>query len=119
MRTLIVEDDVHTIELLRFLLEKLGFETVVTDNVVDAIATLERLPDLQLVILDILLPSLSGVELLKYLQAQASDVKVLIVSAHVGVLDKQDPIVQATPKLAKPFRQEQLRAAIAELGFDV
>ena len=118
MRTLIVEDDVHTIELLRFLVEKLGFETAVADNVVDALAALERLADIELVILDILLPSQSGVELLKYLNVEHPAIKVLIVSAHVGVLDKQDPLVQMTPKLAKPFRQEQFREAIYRLGFE-
>ena len=119
MRALIVEDDVHTIELLRFLIEKLGFETAVADNVVDALAALETLTDLQLVILDILLPSQSGVELLKQLTAEYPAIKVLIVSAHVGVLDKQDPLVQMTPKLAKPFRQEQFREAIGRLGLEL
>ncbi len=118
MRALIVEDDVHTIELLRFLVEKLGFETAVADNVVDALAALERLADIELVILDILLPSQSGVELLKQLNVEYPAIKVLIVSAHVGALDKQDPLVQMTPRLAKPFRQEQFREAIARLGFE-
>lgn len=113
-----MEDDLHTIQLVSFLLQKWGFSVLTADNVFEAASTLEADSAIQLVILDILLPSVSGVELLKMLKANFAHIKVLIVSAHVGVsLEIQDPLIQDTPKLLKPFRQDRFYNALTELGF--
>ncbi|MEO8398106.1 MAG: response regulator, partial [Chloroflexota bacterium] len=63
-RALIVEDDLHTVALLTMLLKRLGFETLTADNVPDAQSALAGPLDLDLIVLDILLPGLSGTKLL-------------------------------------------------------
>lgn len=114
MRALLVEDDVSTVMLQRFLLEKLMFEVLTTDNVIDALALIEE-GNVDLVILDILLPGQSGEVLLWELCNRFPDLPILVVSAHVDIQGKESSLMTSTPRLAKPFTQKQFSEAIEQV----
>lgn len=112
---LIVEDDVHTVALISALLRRFGFEIYTADNGSDALSVLESAVPLGLIILDILLPGLSGLKVLEVLREQHPNIPVLIVSAHIDTNKTALGEVEGIPRLIKPFSKQQFDEAIQRL----
>lgn len=67
LKILIVDDDISTRKLVQMILERAGFQAVVAESAVSALQTLEdQLVDV--ILLDILMPEITGIELLKQLR---------------------------------------------------
>ncbi len=64
MSILIVEDCEMSGKILEANLEKLNYETIVARNGKEALECLSRVPEIQLVIMDIMMPGINGLELL-------------------------------------------------------
>jgi len=70
----------------------------------------------QLVILDLMLPSLDGMTLLRRLRERRCDVPVLILSARAGIDDRIDTLdLGADDYLVKPFDSRELQARVRSL----
>lgn len=70
----------------------------------------------QLVILDLMLPGMDGVRLLRRLRSRGGDVPVLILSARAGINDRIDTLdLGADDYLIKPFDFRELHARIRSL----
>jgi two-component system, OmpR family, response regulator MprA len=113
LRILAVEDDPPTAEVVRSVLEGEGHEVRVAADGRKALAELAGWqPDV--VILDLMLPALSGHELLRYLRElpEYRQVPVLVMSGALPTLAKLDG---ATTVLAKPFELAQLITMIGGL----
>jgi two-component system, OmpR family, phosphate regulon response regulator PhoB len=82
-RILVVEDDQDVQDMIRILLERAGYETIPALNVPAAVEILrgKTLPDI--VLLDLMLPGVSGLELLKQMREKTyfDKLPVVIVSA--------------------------------------
>lgn len=107
----ILEDDESISSIIEFNLKAAGFETAAE---FDGAKGLERImiekPDLLL--LDIMLPSLSGFEVLKKLR-EFSDIPVIILSARDSEEDKLDGLsLMADDYVTKPFSINELIARI-------
>ena len=111
-RVLVVEDDVSLNETLRFNLEREGYEvhTAVDGEVGLALArSLE--PDL--IILDVMLPALSGTEVLRQLRTDDSSVPVLLLTARTGEIDRVQGLdLGADDYITKPFGLAELLARV-------
>lgn len=82
---LIVEDNEKNMKLVRDILQAKGFETMEAVNAEDGIKlALERVPDL--VLMDIQLPGMNGMEALKVLRAEPSTAKVPVVAITASVM---------------------------------
>lgn len=106
LRILAVEDDPDTAEAVRAVLQDAGHEVRVALDGRKALAELAGWqPDV--VILDLLLPALSGHALLRYLRElpEYRQVPVLVMSGALPTLSELD---EATSVLAKPFELAQL-----------
>ena len=82
-KILLVDDEPAQLELLRYNLEKAGFETIQAENGRDAILlTEEHEPDL--VVLDWMMPEASGIDVCRELRARAETrlLPILMVSAR-------------------------------------
>ena len=87
---LIVEDNEKNMKLVRDILQAKGFETMEAVNAEDGIKlALGRVPDL--VLMDIQLPGMNGMEALKVLRAESATAKVPVVAITASVMtqDKQ------------------------------
>jgi CheY-like chemotaxis protein len=80
---LIAEDDDAIRDALAELLEEEGYRVVTARNGAEALSRLAALPRPRLVLLDLMMPVMSGWELLKHLRAdpETRDIPVLVLSA--------------------------------------
>ena len=108
---LIVEDDPSIRKLVRVNLMKRGYTVSEAEDSHKAIALFQEVP-VDLVLLDLLLPGLSGVDICAWIRAR-SDVPIIILSARleedlkVAALD-----AGADEYVTKPFGQEELLARV-------
>jgi len=111
-RILVVEDEEHLAEGLRFNLEAEGYAVIVPpDGLRAAQALSERERGVDLVILDLMLPGLSGFEVLRRARAAGDFVPVLILTAKDSIEDRVRGLEEgADDYLVKPFRLDELLA---------
>ncbi len=82
---LIVEDNEKNMKLVRDILQAKGYETMEAVNAEDGIKlALERVPDL--VLMDIQLPGMNGMEALKVLRSKEATAKVPVVAITASVM---------------------------------
>lgn len=111
MRILIVEDEV---EIVRFLALELEHEGYSVSSCADGRTGLEKAltGDFNLVLLDVMLPELNGMEVLRRLRKE-SGVPVILVTARDAVMEKVNGLdMGANDYITKPFHIEELLARI-------
>lgn len=112
-RILVVDDEMLNRELLSAMMEGLGHETVEAGNGHEALAHADSTIDL--VLLDIMMPGMSGVEVLSRLKASETlrHIPVVMLSALTDLTTIIQCIDQgADDYLSKPFNSSLLRARI-------
>lgn len=104
----IIDDDIYIGDMLEAVLKKEGYKTLRAYSGTEALLLLERSrPDL--ILLDLMLPGLSGEEVL----ARIDDIPIFVVSAKIDVSDKVNLLLQgAVDYLTKPFDIQELLARI-------
>ena len=113
-RVLVVEDDEAIADVLRRTLRQEGHEVRASADGVQALRAAEEfVPDL--VILDLGLPGLDGVEVCRRLRAD-SDVPILILTARTDLDDRVEGLDSgADDYLVKPFERKELLARMRAL----
>lgn len=108
-KVLIVEDDSGISDFVNLELQHEGFETEVADNGRIALEKFESFnPDL--ILLDIMLPELSGLEVLRRIR-KTSNVPVIVLTARGETYDKVNGLnAGADDYIPKPFEIEELLA---------
>jgi DNA-binding NtrC family response regulator len=111
-RILIVDDERFFREAIRGALEELGVECELVETGEEALKAAED-PRVGVVVLDVRLPGIGGVEVLERLRAWRPALRVIVLSAHTD----QDLVLEAlrlgaTDYLAKPIHEEELRLAV-------
>ena len=116
-KILLVDDEPAQLELLRYNLEKAGFETIQAENGRDAILlTEEHEPDL--VVLDWMMPEASGIDVCRELRARAETrlLPILMVSARGEEGDRSLGLDSgADDYVSKPFSPRELVARVKAL----
>lgn len=110
-RVLIVEDEPSLAEPLAFLLRKEGFTTTMVETGPEALAEFDR-SGADIVLLDLMLPGMSGTEVCKQLRARSS-VPVIMVTARDSEIDKVVGLeLGADDYVTKPYSARELIARI-------
>jgi DNA-binding response OmpR family regulator len=114
---LVADDDEDILALVTTVLERLGHEVMAARDGARALALAEdRRPDLA--VLDVSMPELSGLEVLRHLRAEAStsDVPVVLLSARAQEADVALGFeTGADAYVRKPFSPRELSDRVAEL----
>ena len=114
-RVLIVEDNEHAAYLLRTLLERAGYVVVVSPDGRDALAKLGSMDPVDVVILDLMLPYVSGYQVL--IEARQNPkwqrVPIVVVTARTLEMDAVRALeTGANDFVRKPFLPEELIARV-------
>lgn len=114
-RILIVDDEPSILATMAPLLRTRGYEVATATTGHAALDELDRHPP-QLVILDLGLPDLDGLEVLRRLRARGSRVPVLVLTARGGLEDRVQGLnLGADDYLGKPFALAELEARAGAL----
>lgn len=110
-KILVVEDEASFSEALSYVLGKEGFEVSLADTGDGAIAAFDK-TGADLVLLDIMLPGLSGTEVCKQLRAR-SDVPIIMLTAKDTEVDRVVGLeLGADDYIVKPYSKAELVARI-------
>ncbi len=110
-RVLVVEDEESFSEALSFMLRREGYEVEVAATGLDALLTFDR-TGADLVLLDLMLPGLSGTEVCRELRNR-SHVPIIMVTARDSEVDKVVGLeLGADDYVTKPFSSRELVARI-------
>src|SRR5437588_2921907 len=112
---LVVDDDPRITDLLRRILAYEGYSVAIAASGSEALdRSLERPPDV--VVLDIMLPGLDGLEVAGRLRAGGDSVPILMLTARDAVSDRVQGLeMGADDYLVKPFAPEELVARVKAL----
>ncbi|MGB8719203.1 MAG: sigma-54 dependent transcriptional regulator [Desulfobacterales bacterium] len=105
---LIVDDEKNYLAILSAVLGEEGFETLEASSAAKALTTLEN-SDVDLVLTDMKMPSMDGIELLERIKAIEAELPVIMMTAH-GTVEKAVEAMQkgAYTYLQKPFDNERM-----------
>ncbi len=99
-KVLVVDDDVRNIFALTSVLESHGLEVLYAENGKDGIAVLERNPDVDVVLMDVMMPEMDGYETMRVIRRDP---------AHKAL-----PIIAITAKALKEDREKCIQAGASD-----
>jgi DNA-binding response OmpR family regulator len=110
MKVLIVEDEVKIASFIVKGLEAAGYET---EHVVTGAAAIERAGDADVMVLDLGLPDLDGIDVLRRVRELDLETQVVVLTARAELADRVNGLEHgADDYLVKPFAFEELLARI-------
>lgn len=118
LKVLAVDDDLINLKLLKSMLMKSGYvdEVVEVKNGADAIVTLKQDDNYDLVLLDIIMPVMGGIEMLKVLRAENEMIQPPVIVLTTDETKKVEALeAGANGFLMKPVREKELSAKISQL----
>lgn len=112
MKILIIEDNLRVSSLMKRGLESQGYEIYISEDAEDALVIVERI-DFDLIITDIMLPQMNGIELSKMIKQKHPDLPIIMLTA-LGTIDEKIEGFDAGADdyMVKPFEIRELYARI-------
>lgn len=115
MKILIVDDDKDIVELLSIYVKNEGYDVEKAYNGKEAITKINTNPDIDLMILDVMMPQLDGMAVVRAVRKD-SQIPILMLSAKTDDLDKIQGLVQgADDYVTKPFNPLEVMARVKSL----
>jgi two-component system response regulator HydG len=109
---LVVDDAVNTLEVLRRNLTSEGYQVFTAPGVVEAIKILDTTP-IDLVITDLKMPRVSGLDLIKHVRENFKNTEVMMITGYATIGGAVEAVkTGAEEYLPKPFTDEELFSAV-------
>ncbi|HJV16890.1 MAG TPA: response regulator transcription factor [Bacillales bacterium] len=111
-RILVVEDENQIAKILKIELEFEGYEVLIADDGKSGlqVALMEKL---DLILLDVMLPELNGLEVLRRIRKENELIPILLLTARNLTMDKVTGLdLGANDYITKPFEMEELLARV-------
>lgn len=116
MRILIAEDETELAKALKYLLEKNKFTVDLVRNGAEALDAF-RCTGYDVIVLDIMMPEVNGLEVLKTIRREKSGVPVMLLTARAEVEDRVEGLeLGADDYLPKPFATREFIARVKALS---
>jgi CheY-like chemotaxis protein len=114
---LVVDDEIAVLSLTQSMLARYGYTAITAQSGHEAVHLFEVWPDLKvdLAVVDLVMPVMSGVELADRLRSRRPDLPVLYISAYSEEETLRPVHARNLPYLAKPFTSLKLIAKIREM----
>lgn len=115
MKILIVDDDKDIVDLLSIYVKNEGYDVEKAYNGKETITKINTNPDIDLMILDVMMPQLDGMAVVRAVRKD-SQIPILMLSAKTDDLDKIQCLVQgADDYVTKPFNPLEVMARVKSL----
>lgn len=117
-KKVMIVDDSRTIrQQVSFTLSKGGYDVVEAEDGVQGIQKLSENPDLSMIITDVNMPNMNGIEMVEKMTGTGTTVPIIMLTTE-GAADLIDKAKAAGAKgwLVKPFKPDQLIAAVGKLA---
>ena len=111
-QVLIVDDDYATREALGALLEQMGHTPLTADSAADALRILESTAPLDVVVTDVVMPRMNGIEFAGRVRSIRPSLPVVLVTGDSNALD--DVLASGGVALLKPYSPDTLRRVLKE-----
>ncbi len=112
MKILVVDDDKEIVELLDIYIKNEGYEPVSAYNGKEALTKLHTDPDIKLMILDIMMPEMDGMQVVREVRKD-SELPILMLSAKTDDMDKiKGLLTGADDYVTKPFNPLEIMARV-------
>jgi len=109
---LIVDDEKNYLVVLEALLTSEGYEVITVDKSIDALEHISN-PDLDLVVTDMKMPGITGMELLEEIKKINFDLPVIVMTAYGTIEMAVDAMKKnAYDYITKPFSNEELKLTV-------
>ncbi len=116
VHVVVVDDEKRLVELVTGYLEEYGATTTGCYDGVTALNAARR-PDVDAVVLDLMMPGMSGTEVCRTLRKEGNDVPILMLTARGAVPERVAGLeAGADDYLVKPFALEELAARVRAIG---
>lgn len=113
VKILIADDDKEILDLLSIYMKNEGYECLLANDGLEAIHLIENHSDINLCLLDIMMPEKSGMEVLDYLRKKGLEYPVIFISANQGQTDKISGLLAgADDYVTKPFQPLEVVARV-------
>lgn len=114
---LVVEDEPTMLRLIQEALEDAGHKVLSAPNGSAGLKAFEsNKEDIRLVITDLMMPKLNGVEMARMIRKESSTVPILFISGYADDLVFEDEVMKGpTMFMPKPFRQDTLVDEVAAI----
>ncbi len=115
-KILIVDDDVGMAETCAKLFRRQGWLSLVAHSGREALAQLETDAEVELILTDLMMPDLSGVELLQAVKRHDPSIDIIIMTGYGTVHNAVQAMkLGAADYITKPFDKEEILAAVEKL----
>lgn len=115
MKILVADDDKEIVELLNIYLHNEGYEVVKAHDGKEALSKIRTTPDIDLLILDIMMPNMDGMQVVKELRKE-SQIPIIMLTARTTDMDKIKGLVAgADDYVTKPFNPLEVMARVKSL----
>ncbi|GAA3015418.1 response regulator transcription factor [Tetragenococcus solitarius] len=115
MKILVADDDKEIVELLSIYLHNEGYEPIVAYDGKEVLSKIRTISDIELVILDIMMPELDGMQVVKTLRKE-SQIPIILLTAKTTDMDKIKGLVAgADDYVTKPFNPLEVMARVKSL----
>ncbi|MFK4222653.1 HAMP domain-containing protein, partial [Streptomyces sp. NPDC019890] len=117
-RVLIVDDDIRNVFALTHVLGRVGMPVLYAENGREGIETLERNPDVELVLMDIMMPEMDGYETIEAIRRSPlwTDLPIVALTAKAMPGDREKSIAQgANEYVPKPVDVDRLLTVVCAL----
>lgn len=116
MKILVLEDEFSIRSFVTLNLKREGYDIVEADTGERAIELFDENPDINIALLDVMLPGIDGFEVLKYIRSKSQNIGVIMLTAKTGEQDKVLGLEYgADDYISKPFSPVELVARIRAL----
>ena len=116
LNILVVDDDQEIREFLKDFLEGEGYAVSLLSDPTEAVASLKE-NQYHLIILDLMMPKLSGIDLLAQIRQTDNDVAIIILTGHPSLETATTSIeLEVSAYIGKPFAPQEFRDAILRIA---
>lgn len=117
MKILVLEDEIAIRSFVTLNFKREGFDVFEAENGLTAIKLFDENPDIEIAVLDVMLPDIDGFEVLKYIRNKSKSIGIIMLTARTHEQDKVMGLEYgADDYIVKPFSPAELIARVRSLA---